>query len=243
MSLKKKVKISVLMPAYNASRFVKEAITSVLYQNCRNFELLLLDDGSSDNTYDILMKYNGHPNVRIYKNKKNQGPGAARNKLLYLAKGEYISPCDADDLMVQGNLETLSNFLNTHPNIGAVYGDILTMEMDKRGEIIKPPSIRGDDCNKKWDLLMNVVNYPGSMIRKSFLLKVSGADETVYSSQGWALYLKLAEVTKIKYLNNQIFYIYRRRPNGVSRNKKWRYDALKVINSAVERRYSRGLHI
>lgn len=233
------IKVSVTMPAYNASRFIRETIESVLAQDYNKFELLIIDDGSTDDTWEVIKIYRNHPKIRIYRNNKNLGVGATRNRLLRLAKGQYISPCDADDIMLPGNLKTLSRFLDTHPDTGAVYGDFLVLERDNKDRILKPPYIKGGNYNKGWDLMRDLGNYGGSMIRKSLILKVGGYDKTIYSGEDdWDLWLKLAEVTKFKYLKDRVYYIYRRHPKSLTQMARgWHSDALRIRINAIKRRY------
>ncbi len=232
------VKVSVLMPVYNASQYVEEAIESVLAQDYGPFELLIADDGSKDSTLEVISQYKRHPKVRIYSNKKNLGSGATRNRLVRLTKSEYITPCDSDDLMLPGNLRKLSHFLDAHSRIGVVYGDLLVLEVDKDNAPLSPPCVLGGDHDQVWDLLDNAVNHPGSMIRKSLILKVGGYDETVYSVDDWSLWLKLAEITKFKHLKGEIYYVWKRRSTGLTKtNPRRRSDVLKIVSEAIERRY------
>lgn len=239
MISKNNIKVSVTMPAYNAFRFIREAIESVLSQDYDKFELLVVDDGSTDNTFNIIREYKNHPKVRIYRNKKNLGVGAARNRLVHLSRGQYITPCDADDIMLPGNLKTLSRFLDSHPDIGVVYADILVIESDDKGRVLKPPYIEGIDCNKGWDLMGNAVNYGGSTIRKSLILKVGGYDETVCSgAEDWDLLLRLAEITKFNYLKGKAYYICRRHPKSLTRiARNWHSDVFRIVSNAIRRRY------
>lgn len=228
------------MPAYNASRFIREAIESVLLQDYDNFEFLIIDDSSTDDTWEIVQGYKNLPKVRIYRNKENLGVGATRNRLLRLARGQYISSCDADDIMLRGNLKTLSRYLDTHSNVGVVYSDILVMERDNKDRILKPPYIDGKDCNKSWDLIEedSLINHGGSMIRKSLMLKVGGYEEIVYSIDDWGLWFKLVEITKIKYLKGEVYYVWRRHPKSLTRtDKRWQADRSKIIGNAIKRRY------
>ncbi len=238
MTSESNIKVSVTMPVYNAARYIKEAIESVLDQNYGPFELLIADDGSIDDSFKIIKNYKIHPKVRIYSNKKNLGVGAARNKLIHLANGKYITPCDADDMMLPGNLKRLSEFLDTHPNIGAVYADCLVLETGKDNRLLKAPYVLGKDYRKVWDLIDNPINHPGSMIRKSLILKVGGYDENVYSVDDWDLWLELAEITQFKYLRGEVYYVWRRNPKGLTQtDKRWHRDCRSIIGEAIKRRY------
>lgn len=238
MTLKNEIKVSVTMPAYNAARYIKEAIESVLAQDYNPFELLIADDASIDDTFGIIQRYRRHPKVRIFTHQKNLGVGAARNRLIRLARGQYITPCDADDLMLSGNLKRLSEFLDLHPRFGVVYANVLALEVNKENQLLQVPQVYGTDCRRVWDLNQNVINHPGSMIRKSLILKVGGYDETVYSVDDWSLWLRLAEVTKFKYLEKEIYYLWRRNPMSITRtDKKYGADVLKIIKETTKRRY------
>ena len=230
----KNVKVTVGMPTYNASQTVREAIESVLKQDYDDFELLIVDDASTDGTFDIVQSYRNDSRVRIYASKKNLGIGATRNRIVKLAKGKYIVPCDNDDLMLAGHLMRFSGFLDSHPKIGVVYGELLVIEVGKE----RQPYILGKDCNKVWDLLSNSINHPGSMIRKSLIRKVGGYDETVFSVGDWSLWLKLIEIARFQFLEGEIYYVYRRGPKSALRIDKQRLsDEMKLRTHAIKRRY------
>ena len=135
------VKVSVIMPVYNAAPYVEEAIESVLGQHFDAFELVVGDDGSTDGTAAVLRRYARHPRVRVLTHPMNRGAAATRNALLREARGVYATPCDADDLMLPGNLRRLSGFLDAHPEIGVVYGDLLVLELGLDDELLGSPSI------------------------------------------------------------------------------------------------------
>jgi len=237
MGYKSDIKVTVAMPAYNAAKYICEAVESVLSQDYEAFELLIIDDCSRDNTWKILRKYKKHPKVKLFRNRKNLGVGKTRNKLVKLARGIYITPCDADDIMLFGNLKRLSNFLDSHKKYGAVYADMLVLET-KNDKLLKPPYVVKTNETFEWDLLQNLVNHAGSMIRKNLIVKVGGYDETIYSMDDWDLWLKLAEITKIKYLKGEIYYIWKRRANSLTRTTKtFKEDYLKIATEAIKRRY------
>lgn len=236
------IQVSVCMPAHNASQYIEEAIESVLAQDYGPFELLIADDGSTDDTFRIIKGYRTHPKIRVYSNKKNLGVGAARNKLLRLGRGKYITPCDADDMMLPGNLKRLSGFLDTHPNIGVVYADCLVLETSKDNHLLTAPYVLGKDYHTVWDLIDNAINHPGSMIRRPLVLRVGGYNETVYSVDDWDLWLKLAEITQFKYLKGEVYYIWRRNFGSLTRtDKRWYLDYQRIFREAVKRRYGTTL--
>lgn len=232
------MKVTVAMPAFNAGPYVEEAIESVLSQAFRSFELIVVDDRSTDDTWRRVRKYVGRPQVRIARNPRNLGAGATRNAMTRLARGTYIVPCDADDLMLPGALARLSAFLDSNPETGAVYADVLEVIVDAQDVVTQPPGICGQDQRRTWDLIENVINHPGSMIRKRLMERVGGYDEHVYSVDDWSLWLKLAEISRISYLPGEIYYLWRRRPSSMTRtDRNWHRDVTRIRDEAVARRY------
>lgn len=101
---------------YNAASFLKETLDSILNQTFTNFELILIDDCSKDNTLEIANSFSD-PRIYIVKNEKNLGAGGTRNKGIKLAQSTYIAFCDADDIMFPNRLEEQYNFMEQHPDI------------------------------------------------------------------------------------------------------------------------------
>ena len=229
--------VSVIMPAFNVARYVRDAIDSVLAQRFKAFELLVADDGSTDGTAAIVQSYAGRPNVRVFHNATNLGAAGTRNHLLREARGRYVTPCDADDLLLPGNLRRLSEFLDAHPDVGVVYADILSLRVGPDDDVLEPPTICGADCAKTWDLLENVVNHGGSMSRRDVLLAAGGYDEGVYSVDDWSLWLKVAEQTQIRYLAGEILYLWRRHPASMTRNEpRYQENVRRILSAAAARR-------
>jgi alpha-1,6-rhamnosyltransferase/alpha-1,3-rhamnosyltransferase len=236
------MKVTVAMPAYNAASYLREAIDSVLGQDFDSFELVIVDDASSDSTPKILRQYSRHARIRSFRNGRNLGAGATRNRLTSLARGEYITPCDADDLLLPGTLKRFSDYLDRHPRVGAVYGDILELMTDRQKIMVRAPQLCGKNSKSTWDLIENAVNHAGSMIRRSLMLKVGGYDESVYSVDDWSLWLKLAEITRFKYFGGEVCYVWRRHPASLTQtDRQWHRDVERIRAEALERRYQSAL--
>lgn len=109
--------ITVLMPVYNAEQYLNEAIDSILQQTFRDFDFLIINDGSSDKSEEIILAYNDS-RIRYVKNEKNIGLVATLNKGIDLIDTKYIVRMDADDLSVSHRLEVLYQFMENHPDIG-----------------------------------------------------------------------------------------------------------------------------
>lgn len=105
--------VSVIMPTYNCGRFIKESIDSVLAQTYTNWELIIVDDLSTDNTNDIVLTYTD-PRIRYIRNEHNMGAAMTRNRALQEARGRYIAFLDADDMWLQEKLEKQIAFMEQH---------------------------------------------------------------------------------------------------------------------------------
>jgi len=123
--------VSVMMPAHNAERYVRAAIESVLAQTYANFELIVVNDGSTDRTRDIVASFSD-PRIRLF-DKPNGGESSARNVALRQSRGEFVAFLDADDLHLPQHLAVTIDFLTAHPARDAVYTDGLHInEHDER---------------------------------------------------------------------------------------------------------------
>jgi len=122
--------VSVIIPVYNRPRLVAEAINSVLAQSYRPIEILVVDDGSSDETLPVLQKLAAaHPEINVV-TQKNSGPGAARQRGLEACNGEFIQFLDSDDLLLPDKFRKQIAMLAEHPECGACYGWTIRYPMD-----------------------------------------------------------------------------------------------------------------
>lgn len=111
--------VSIIIPAYNCANFIDQTIDSILNQSYQHFEILICDDCSRDNTFDILTDLkNKDERIRIYRNKQNLGKVLTVNKLILLAKGDYITILDADDYFSIDKIDLQVSFLNKNPHYG-----------------------------------------------------------------------------------------------------------------------------
>jgi len=121
----------VVMSAYNYGHFIGEAIQSVLNQTFKDFELIVADDGSTDNTAEVVASF---PGVK-YLRQENRGPAAATNKGVTIAQGEYLAFLGADDMLLETALEKAAEMMDAHPDVGLVYGQAYMM--DENGVIYR----------------------------------------------------------------------------------------------------------
>ncbi len=117
------VKVSVLMPSYNHARFIETAIESVLSQTYQDFEIIIVDDGSTDNSAEIISRFRSQK-LRVEYLKRNGGACEAMNIALSMSRGDYIAVCNSDDAWVAHKLETQCSFLDRNRDICAVFSDV-----------------------------------------------------------------------------------------------------------------------
>lgn len=176
------IKVSVLIPVYNSAAFIKEAVESILNQTYTDFELLLLNDDSTDNSEDIIKSFTD-TRIRYYSNKKNLGISGSRNKLLDLAQGEYLAIMDHDDISLPTRLEKQVRFMNANPDVAMLgtWGELFCRT--KPSSIFEKLKSRFINLGWVWcqpknptlkDMAEgNPVMHSSSMLRKSALQKLN----------------------------------------------------------------------
>jgi glycosyltransferase involved in cell wall biosynthesis len=181
--------VSVLMPVYNSEIFISEAIESILNQTYSNFEFIIVNDGSTDSSMNIISKYAENDNrIKIVKNKFNLGVSKSLNKGALVSKGKYIARMDADDISLIYRLEKQVEFLNNHPDIIVLGGQI---------QLINSPSRTFRYATEKelvrWNMLLNIpiIAHPTTMMSREHLIKIGGYPETYSHSEDRALWTKL----------------------------------------------------
>ena len=163
--------VSVLMPAYNAERYIGEAIDSILSQSFTDFELIISDDASMDRTWDIIKQYKQKDTrIRISRNTKNKYIAENRNILVKLAKGKYIAWQDSDDISLPTRLADQYAYLEGHPHVGIVGGYL--QFFDDQGVKSIRKYATGDAELRKNIFKYSPVAQPTAMIRKECFDKV-----------------------------------------------------------------------
>lgn len=150
----KKPFVSVIMPAYNAGKYIRAAINSVLAQTYPFFELIIVDDASTDDTYSIAREFLYDARVKLLSNKVNNGIVYSRNKGITISKGKYIAILDSDDIALPQRIEHQVQYMQAHPELGAIgsYYHVVDSEGKKKTSI-KVPSKAVDNATF---LLFNV---------------------------------------------------------------------------------------
>ena len=230
------MKVSVIMPAYNTADYVQQAVRAVLSQRGVSFELLIVDDASTDDTWERLREFRSDPRVHLGRFRKRRGAAAARNFLIYASRGKYISICDSDDQMLAGNLQRLSRALDRHPEIGVVCGRRVVRNQRgwRRGKRFPGGGPAGG-----WDLLRMQCSHPGSMIRRNLLRAVGGYDPRFFFGEDHDLFLRLVEKTRFLRLEGKPVYLYHGRRHSLSHQSAAasRCMVQAILRKAIRRRY------
>ena len=158
--------VSVVMPAYNAEKYLREAIDSVLNQTYSDFELIIINDGSKDSTKDIILSYKD-PRIIYLENEQNSGICVTLNKGLDVARGRYIARMDSDDIMMPERLAVQVDYMDKNPQIGVCGSDIIVFG-EGIAEHVFEQIHSSDDCAA--GLLFNPsLAHPAVMMRSSIL--------------------------------------------------------------------------
>lgn len=210
--MKKLPLVSVIMPVFNAQKYVASAIRSILNQKYKNFELIIIDDHSIDGSLQILNKFKDH-RIRVIKNKQNVGVTKSLNKGFKLANGEFIARMDADDISLPTRLERQITFIQRHPDVGVIGTNIEII--NESGKLL---------LNKKTNFQENVYSalafsnpilHPTVFMRKNIIKKYGGYDETLNGAEDYDLWLRLSRYTKVVNLPEVLLH-YRLHIQGVS---------------------------
>lgn len=182
-------KVTVFIPVYNRAPYVGAAIESVLAQNFDDFELLVLDDGSTDESLAVAKSY-GDRRIRVEQNDGNRGIPFTRNRGLELARGEYIALLDSDDRMAPRRLERQNRFLDSHRDIATVGGWVRKVDGEGRHvrSLIKP--LHPDEL-RAW-LLFRCSHANTSLMGRTAVLREFGYDENFRVSEDFDLSVRMS---------------------------------------------------
>ena len=209
------LKISVVMPAYNAENYIAEAIESILNQTYTDFEFLIINDGSTDRTEEIILSYKDERIVYL-KNEKNSGIVYTLNRGLKSAKGQYIARMDADDISMPERFEKQIEFMERHKDIGALGTSIVIF-----GEGINERrfDFEVDNNSLKSNLFFNsCFAHPSVMIRREIITKYNILYEEEYQGrEDFVMWWRIAAVSKLASLQVPLLY-YRQHNNQITKN-------------------------
>jgi glycosyltransferase involved in cell wall biosynthesis len=207
--------VSVIIPAYNAEKYLADAIDSILNQTFTQFEIIIIDDCSKDRTNEIIQKYaNSDVRIRAFRNKINLGIAGNRNKGVGLAKGKYVVWQDADDISLPWRIEKQLHFMEINPEVGIVGGYLQFFSDDNENTGIRKYS--ADDLELRRRIFrFSPVAQPAAMIRKSCLIQAGEYDLKLPPAEDLDMSFRIG--IRHKFANIQEVVIkYREHPNSAT---------------------------
>lgn len=229
--------VSVIVPTFNNAKYIVAAIDSIRKQSHKDTEIIVIDDGSTDNTQQIMKTF---PDV-VYVYQQHQGPAKARNKGLSEAHGEYIQFLDSDDVLLPTKLEKCLAVFDSHPDVGLVYTDYEVRNSDLK----EPIAIQSTIPQKpQGSVLAELINSMSTffaphcaLIRRSHIDAVNGFNEHLMGTEDWFLWVSLAAQGVGFYHLNEVLAWTRKHDTNLSNNtlnlayaRLHAYEALRQLN-------------
>ena len=229
--------VSVIIPSYNRSKYLRQTIESVLDQTYSNIELFVVDDGSTDDSLDVARSYGERLTVLQHPNGQNKGQSASINVGIESATGEFIAILDSDDYWMLDKLEKQVRFFREHPEIGLVYGNC--EYVDANGNVLH--RLYGDEHVEASDPSRVLLNCyfllpNNSLVRRIEFDKAGRFEESYRAAQDHDMAIRVAEVTQLGYIPDVLF-CYRRHDESISKNgteTRWR-NGFKILENASTR--------
>lgn len=226
--------VSIVMSVYNGERFIRESVDSILNQTFRDFELIIINDGSSDKTMEILKSYNDNRIILIIQ--KNMGLAKALNNGIAMAKGRYIARQDADDKSDLDRLEKQVNYMEANLSVGLL-GTMFKV-IDENGTFQRNSCLPVEEEIIKERLIeINQFCHGSVMMRKEALEKVGVYRDYFKYAQDYDLWLRISESFQVSNLPEPL-YCYRELRNAISSNhivKQSKYAGVAAM-MALQRR-------
>lgn len=196
-------KVSIIIPCYNQGKYVAEAINSALRQTFKDIEIVCVNDGSTDNSVEIIKSFeNKYKNFIFLNNEENRGVIYSRNFAIKNCNGTYILPLDADDIIEPTYVEKAVKILDNNPNIGIVYCKAKIFGNYDKYWNLKP-------FNKS-DILYENCIFCSALFRKSDFIKIGGYNNNMkYSCEDYDLWLSFIEQGLEVFQINEILFSYR----------------------------------
>jgi len=197
-------KVSIVIPTYNRAKLLKRAIHSVLNQTYQDYEIIIVDDGSTDNTEEVVRSFNDNKVIYI-KHERNKGAPAARNTGIRAARGEYVAFQDSDDEWLPEKLEKqIKAFKTASTEIGIVYTGFWRIEGDKRTFFPSPNITPKEGAIHDALLKGNFVGTPSTLVKKECFEKAGMFDEKLPMLEDWELWIRISKCYCFKYIDEAL---------------------------------------
>jgi glycosyltransferase involved in cell wall biosynthesis len=225
-------KVSVIIPTHNRAELLKRAIQSVLNQTYQDFELIVVDDGSTDNTEEVVRSLNDEK-LRYLRHDKNRGAGAARNTGIRAAEGRYVAFQDSDDEWLPAKLEKQIRIIESAPSeVGVVYTGFWRIE-DHKKVYIPSPRITPKEGNIH-DILLkgNFIGTPVALVKRECFDRAGIFDEKLPKLEDWELWIRISKYYQFRYIDEPLVISYLTQ-GGV--NEQGGLTQLQALKSILEK--------
>ena len=225
--------VSVILPTYNCAAFLPHSIGSILAQTYNSYEIIVVDDGSTDNTKEVLYPF--MQRIKYILLEQNKGLPTARNIGIRLAQGKYIAFIDADDLWLLEKLQTDIEYFETHPEVRMVYSKHLNI--DQNGRMLDETSQKRLPSGNIFTQLFSKQNFiiTSSVVVRKEIFETTGLfDEQLSNCQDWDMWLRIAFYFKVGGINTPLVK-YRHNPHSLSKNRN---NVLKYQKMVIDKIYS-----
>ncbi len=223
-----KTSVSVIIPTYNRAHLVEKAIQSVLQQDYPDFEIIVVDDCSTDNTEDIVKNINDR-RIKFIKHLQNKGANTARNTGIKAAIGEYIAFQDSDDEWAPGKLsKQVAEFNKASQDIGVVYTAFWRIEGEKKTYTPSADILKTDGFILEELLKRNFITTQSILVKKACFEEVGLFDETMPRLQDWELLLRLSKRYPFLFIDEPLVNVYHT-PGSITSNQEALTKALVLM--------------
>ena len=220
--------VSVIMPAFNTVQWISDAIHSIKSQTYKNWELIIVDDGSTDNTTEKIKSLFEDERIKIFR-QKNSGPAVARNRGVEEAQGEFMAFLDADDLWFEDKLTKQVEHFHSHPELGLIHSMNRFFNDDPiLSKPFQPPGwfINWPEAERL--LVCDTIGTLTVMTRTELIRQAGGFREGLNGVEDWDLWIRISKMAEIFKLNTELA-SYRIHPSGISQSAPEHFRELEKV--------------
>lgn len=231
--------VSVVIPVWNGEKYLAQAIESILEQDFDDFELIIVDDGSTDDSLRIAHEFTLDPRVKVM-TQDNSGVVAARNVGLYISRAEFVAFLDSDDIAKPDRISKQVAYLHAHPAVAAVGSHIAYFKESKR--LIRVEKLPVGHAQLAVSLETgNALAQPSVMLRKSMAIKAGGYREAFrHGAEDYDLWLRLSERHPLDNLP-EVLTLYRVHPDSLTHRRRYEQTFAALVAAWAHRRRTAGM--
>ena len=226
--------VSIILPSYNCAAFLPHSIGTILSQTYNSYEIIVIDDGSTDNTKEVLYPF--MQRIKYIRLEQNKGLPTARNIGIRSAQGKYIAFIDADDLWLPEKLQTDIEYFETHPEVSMVYSKHINI--DEKGDDLNGNTKKQLPSGNIFTQLFSEQNFiiTSSVVVRKEVFETTGLfDEQLFNCQDWDMWLRIAFHFKVAGINKPLVK-YRHNPHSLSKNRN---NVLKYQKIIIDKIYNK----